>query len=151
MQWKCLKLLAVICVLVAAGCGSRGPKLGEVTGTVTLDGQPLENVIVTFSPVAGGAASTGVTDSQGRYQLVSQLGRGALIGQHRISVRSQPPTQATAGSVSSDDPSYQYGGEDSSRAPVFVEKIPPRYNTQTELMREVKPGRNVIDLQLTSQ
>lgn len=143
--------LCIVTLLAFGGCGAKGPKLGQVTGKVTLDGQPLANVIVTFTPVAGGIASTGITNSQGEYELVCQQGKGALVGQHKVSVRSQPPTQAAAGAVSSDDPSYQYGGEDSSRAPAFVEKIPPKYNTQTQLVKEVKPGKNVIDLELTSQ
>jgi len=140
----------VLALLLLAGCGSKGPRLASVKGKVTLDGQPLANAIVTFTPVAGGPASTGVTNSNGEYELACQLGKGAVVGQHKVSVRSQPPTQTGAGAVSSDDPSYQYGGEDSSRAPVFQEKIPAKYNTNTTLVREVKPGSNEINLDLTT-
>ncbi|MGQ9506075.1 MAG: carboxypeptidase-like regulatory domain-containing protein [Thermogutta sp.] len=142
--------LSAITLLIVSGCGSRGPRLAVVKGRVTLDGQPLANAIVTFTPVAGGPASTGTTNSNGEYELACQLGRGAVVGQHKVSVRSQPPVPTGAGAVSSDDPSYQYGGQDSSTAPVFQEKIPAKYNTQTTLVKEVKPGTNEINLDLTT-
>jgi len=136
--------------LTVVGCGTSGPRLAPVTGKVTLDGQPVANAVVTFTPAGGGIASSGITNENGEYQLVCQQGRGAVIGQHKVSVRSQPPVQDSASQVSSDDPSYQYGGQDSSKAPAFVEKIPARYNTNSELVREVKSGSNVIDLELTT-
>jgi hypothetical protein len=134
------------------GCSSKGPQLAEVRGKVTMDGQPLANVIVTFVPDGGGISSSGVTDEGGTYQLACPLGRGAVVGKHRVFVQSQPPsTGVNTPVIDEDDPSYKPDPYASVRAPAFVEKIPARYNAKSELVREVKPGSNVIDLELSSQ
>lgn len=134
-----------------AGCGRRGPELGLVTGKVTLDDHPVANAVVTFAPTAGGVASSGLTGEDGTYQLACQLGQGAIVGEHRVYVRSQPPPAAAEKSSSEDDPNYGHEMYASLRAPAFVDPIPARYNTNSELKREVKSGRNVIDLVLTSK
>lgn len=144
--WVCV-IFSMLCV---SGC-QKGPKTGTVEGVVTMDGQPLANVLVTFTPVEGGMASTGTTDEQGKYTLVYPGGKGALVGKHKVSVRTLPKAQA-ATEISSDDPSYEAaysGAVQSSSTTAFVEPIPPKYNVQTELVVEVKSGRNKIDLPLT--
>src|SRR5512138_20654 len=81
-----LALLALV-----AGCGGSGagdlPELAEVTGRVTMAGQPLEGAIVVFEPRQGGSLSTGVTDADGRFELIySQDHKGAVPGQHTVKV-----------------------------------------------------------------
>mgnify|MGYP000291886389 CR=1 FL=1 len=138
-------------ILVAlTGCGKRGPKLVDVSGTVTLDGQPLGNVIVTFVPVEGGVSSSGVTDEAGHFRLSCSLGRGALVGQHRVYVQSQAAGPEDVIIPDEDAPDYRPDPYASLRAPPFVEKIPARYNTHTELVQEVRPGVTV-NLDLTSR
>ncbi len=147
-----LRVGILLIAVLMAGCGSRGPKLGAVKGRVTMDGQPLSKVIVTFVPASGGISSSGVTNEQGEYELACPLGRGAVIGQHRVYVQSQPATVSGDAIVpDEDDPSYRPDPYASVRAPEFLEKIPARYNTQSQLVYEVKSGTNVIDLALTSQ
>jgi len=64
------------------GCFSRGPSVGRVEGTVTLDGSPLGGAKVIFTPVDGGRSSMAVTDGSGRYELeFSPRVQGALGGQ----------------------------------------------------------------------
>ncbi|HOA51116.1 MAG TPA: carboxypeptidase-like regulatory domain-containing protein [Thermogutta sp.] len=152
MSWRLGFAGLLILLLAIAGCGSKGPKLARVRGKVTLDGQALPNALVTFMPEGGGVASSGTTNANGEYELVCPQGRGAVVGKHKVSVRTLPPQQSQAQEVSSDDPSYlaQYSGQSSATAQPFVEKIPPRYNTQTELVKEVKPGSNEINLDLTT-
>lgn len=84
----------VLCVLgllssaVVTGCGSGGPqkvipeKAVPVTGTVTLDGKPLDNARVTFYPSssAQGDGSSGTTDSAGKYELQSVFGSEVVVG-----------------------------------------------------------------------
>lgn len=62
-------------VLLCSGCGGGSdnevPSLVEVSGTVTLDGAPLNGATVIFSPQPGtsGTGAMGVTDGSGTYSL----------------------------------------------------------------------------------
>ncbi len=138
-------------LVALTGCGKRGPKLADVSGIVTLDGQPLGNVIVTFVPIEGGVSSSGVTDEAGHFTLSCSLGRGALVGQHRVYVQSQAAGPGDIIIPDEDAPDYRPDPYASLRAPPFVEKIPSRYNTNTELVQEVRPGVNNVNLDLTSR
>jgi hypothetical protein len=123
---KCL-LLAFMAI--TAGCaGSTGPELGQVSGTVTIDGTPAADIKVKFNPVAGGRASTGLTDSSGKYTLVySPDSTGAVLGQHRVTIESE--------TVPSDD------NLDLS-APKST--IPAAYLTMTKDV-QVDSGKSTID------
>jgi hypothetical protein len=145
-------LLCVGCLLISGCSDSSG--LGTVTGQVTMDGQPLANVMVTFLPTGGGNASTGMTDASGQYQLVHPSGRGAELGTHTVRVTTVQSGSGSLADVPSDSEEYmkmQMGGQDYEQASQSIEeKIPARYNTQSELTHEVTAGTNVIDLTLTS-
>lgn len=56
-------LLVCLC-----GCGGTGIPTASVTGTISLNGQPVQGVEVTFVPKAKIRPSVGVTDAQGRYK-----------------------------------------------------------------------------------
>ena len=98
--------------LCFAGCG-KGPKKVGVSGTVTLDGQPIQNCSVLFQAVNSSEASvwrpdaSGLTDAEGRFKL-STLGEtrgpGAAAGEYVVKFgwldpappedESTPPTKA---------------------------------------------------------
>ncbi len=83
--------LALAALAIALGGCSQPPPLGSVTGVVTIDGQPLKNVLVTFTPEASGdhaqVRSMGLSDDAGRFALRTETQRdGALAGEHRITV-----------------------------------------------------------------
>ena len=72
MQRSTLKFLATALLtgFLGVGCGGgRGPQLGSVTGTITLNGEPLPGVSVTFIPEDQGSPSYGGTDLNGVYRL----------------------------------------------------------------------------------
>lgn len=147
----CIVLLISGFLTVTGGCGQRGPKLASVTGKVTMDGQPLAQVIVTFVPSEGGVSSSGITDQGGVYTLSCPLGSGAVIGQHRVYVQSQASGSGKIEIPDEDAPDYRPDPYASLRAPPHVERIPARYNTNSELVRVVETGKNVIDLELASR
>lgn len=75
--------------LTLAGCG--GSSTAPVSGKVTMDGKPVEGIRLVFSPVLvdantdPGPWSTGVTNSQGEYQLQTRHKEdGATVGQHIV-------------------------------------------------------------------
>ena len=87
------KLSLIVCCLVAvsiSGCGGKF-STAPVSGTITLNGSPLSDATVTFTPAAVGAevpASTGRTDTSGKYtlSLISDDSPGALVGKHTVRI-----------------------------------------------------------------
>jgi hypothetical protein len=132
-----LIFLALLGFCSLNGCGTGGPALGQVEGTVTLDGVPLPGARVIFSPVDGGRSSMGVTDGSGHYELEFAAGsKGAMVGKHRVTIST-----------------FEAGEKDDSGQLVgFVpERVPAKYNTNTTLEVEVKRGHQVIDFPLQSR
>lgn len=132
-------ICAVACALLAAsGCSGRPKNVSkQVTGTVTIGGQPLPNAVITFAP-ADGSPSIGRTDAQGKYNLVwsQQRGRvieGAQIGDHTVTIRT-----------------FQFG--DSTAKPPkaeIPEKVPFKYRQEGGFPKAtVKAGANTINFDL---
>ncbi|MEX0669196.1 MAG: carboxypeptidase-like regulatory domain-containing protein [Pirellulales bacterium] len=133
MTTKARRILVVGALLLAAtaasGCGkSDNPTLGSVSGTVSLDGTPLANALVLFTPAGEGRTSRATTNSDGRYILnyLRDIG-GANLGPHVVRI-----TTASA--------------ENGKK-----ESLPPRYHAKSTLSASVAPGDNTIDLQLESK
>src|SRR6266852_2932215 len=77
---------AITAVVIMAGCSSGpiAPPLGMVKGKVTLDGKPIEGLVVLFMP-ENGRSSSGMTDKEGNYSLeFDQQHPGAASGQHKV-------------------------------------------------------------------
>lgn len=121
------------CFLVAAALGCSGekvPRLGKVTGTVTLDGQPVADAVVQFAGVTPEEPpSIGKTDAAGNYELYySRKHKGATIGEHPVYIST-----------------YRAATDDN---PVVKERIPVAYNGKSELKETVKRGAQKIDFTL---
>ena len=130
-RWARLRQLttALLIAMGLLGCDSNdGPPLGEVSGLVTLDGQPLPGVHVRFY-CKGWRPSSAMTDADGRYVLgyLRDI-KGAAIGTHTVTINRVPEKE---------------GGT--------FESLPARYNSQSMLSRKVKAGQNEFNFELTSQ
>ncbi|MFI4874615.1 MAG: carboxypeptidase-like regulatory domain-containing protein [Blastopirellula sp. JB062] len=128
-------LMVVAAAMTAAGCGnSEFADLSRVTGQVTMDGQPLAGVVVSYYPASGRPVKA-TTDDQGQYDLVYIRDvRGAEPGQYKVEIKKE----------------FRPKTIEESRMKRASE-IPARYNTNSTLTAEVVPGENVIDFELTSQ
>jgi hypothetical protein len=139
-------ILNGLCLLIfLAGC-KREPKLefGDVQGTVRINGQPKAGLVLRFSPdreKGNGlpAFASGKSDEQGKYALHYEFqgheGTGAPVGWHRITVFDSTipiPPQGTEPKPSS---------------------VPQAYGNAatTPLLKEVKPGPQTIDLDITNK
>jgi hypothetical protein len=74
-------------LLFLAGCG--GSSFPSVTGTVTMDGQPLSGATVVFNPEGGGGGqiATGLTDGGGKFTMGTiKKGDGVRPGKYRVTV-----------------------------------------------------------------
>ncbi len=118
----------VVIVLLLNGCNT-SLATALVQGTVTFDGKPLANALVSFQPVDGSRLSTGMTDASGKYSLrFSATQEGALPGEHKVVIQSAP-------------------GEPDQEHPV-KELLPTKYNSTTELKATLKSGRQTVDFDL---
>jgi hypothetical protein len=135
------RLLLGFVFVLALGCSSS--KLAPVSGTVTLNGQPLANAGVSFQPIAksgmdAGVGASGKTDDKGEYTLTASTGqKGATLGENRVLI-----------SASTQD--LENTDARPRRGPAIKDKVPKRYNEETELRFEVKSGNNKADFPLTS-
>ncbi|QDS89818.1 hypothetical protein EC9_40190 [Rosistilla ulvae] len=130
-------LLIVVSSLAVIGCGGSGgrdlPKLGQVTGTVTLDGQPLADAVVSFQSKEAGRVASGGTDTDGNYTiyLLNDI-EGAPVGTNQVMIVTAKP------------------GDDSIPGSAKPETLPAKYNAETELTADVQPGDNEFNFDLTS-
>jgi hypothetical protein len=128
--------VAACLLVVSSGCGSSGPELGQVTGTVTLDGQPVPRASITFAPAEKGPSSLGGTNKDGRYKLLYNTDRqGAVLGKHNVTIRSL-------------EQDTDEDGKSSGPAPV---KVPAKYSQAGELTAEVKAGSQEVNFELNSK
>ena len=157
MLRKLMLVAAPAILLVQLGCGGGGelPDLGYVEGTVTMDGKPLANVVLTFQPDQARPAY-GKTDAKGWYELVYTDGNpGATIGPHSVRISSADADSGDGenyeegeGDEEGEGGNYEDGeGDGKSRG----EKIPSKYTQGGELTADVKAGDNVFDFALTSE
>ena len=129
-------ILAACLFAFIVGCGGSGntPPLGQVSGTVTLNGEPLEGATVEFLP-DNGRPSIGMTDADGKYSLLFRANTsGALIGTHTVRITSQ---RGRSGGE---------GGEPLVEA--RPEVVPREYNDGSSLSVEVTEGSNTHDFEL---
>lgn len=129
-------LLLLSCLPGCLGDGADPlPDLYEVTGVITLNGQPLGNAKVVFEPEevrekARRRASSATTKADGSYRLYyNPKAAGATSGKHKVTIFKLPGTSEEA----SDELS-----------------IPVKYNEKTELTADVTEGDNTINFDLKS-
>lgn len=144
-----LRIAVLVLVLVAAaGCGGQSPDYGvlnlvDVSGTVTLDGDPLAGAGVLFE--AGDQTySYAQTDDSGRYSLQfnSEIS-GVMPGPKTVRIKSTGLA-------------FEDGGEDETETEDGVsptkqpERVPARYNSASTLTVTVSDSERRFDFALTS-
>lgn len=143
---------AVTMMVLLAGCGGGGdakplPKTEPVTGTVTLDDQPLEGALVMFIPsgTTKGIECSGQTDASGVYTPKQTRGaEGVPAGTYKVVISrflsgGKPVTPGSAAEGGA-------GG-------VLTESLPPKYSNPgiSQLTATVPEGGETIDFQLTTK
>ncbi len=134
-------ILLSLALLFLSGCGGRGADRGAVGGAVTLDGKPLLEGSILFTPLAGahGAVAGGKIEG-GRYHLPA--GIGPAIGRNRVEIRALRKTGKMVPKAF---------GQPGEMVPEKVEAVPPRFNHQSKLIVEIKPGNNTADIAVSSR
>lgn len=123
-----------------AGCGG-GPRPVKVSGTLTLDGKPVEGVTVQFVPTGGaGRPAAALTRADGGFDLTThENGDGALPGDYKVVVKYNPPVET--GPAQSTEQGMQEAMKQQAKMkrqkPKYV--IPPTYSdsSKTPLQQKV--------------
>ena len=122
-----LPICFVLLVMSFSGFGKTGADLAPETGRITLDGKPLEKADIEFQPDGSKPPSSGRADADGRYQLAYKRGvMGGTLGSNTVRITISPDVVANP------------------------PNIPARYNTESELTKEVKSGQNESNFDLTT-
>jgi hypothetical protein len=126
------RILAVL-LLLALGCAD-GLQRAPVRGVVLVDGKPLERGVINFLPVQGTTGpGAGGEIRNGKYALDAR--KGPVIGTNRVEIRGFRKTgkqKTVMGSAVEEE----------------IQAVPPEFNDQSTLVREIKAGSNTLDFDL---
>lgn len=161
--WCSFLWLLVAALVVTTGCSKSS--LIPVTGTVTLDGKPLDGAAISFVPAiapdsdtapAGQTPATGQTDASGKFTLGSVAGVGAVQGTYKVGVsKAAAGAKVTGGDAPKGAPpgTMLSGGPGTGKPPAMAKNlVPDKYvNPDTSgITVEVKPGMEPVTIALTS-
>jgi hypothetical protein len=157
-SWCCRVLVGFLAWGVI-GCGGEGKPI-KVKGTVTLDGQPLPNGMVTFIPVEkDGRHATGMTGADGSFQLTTlSADDGAFPGQYKVAVQYHEPAPEVHSTPSPEGKGMKASWDAAQRGMKEQRKKPPKYVIpakysdpgQTILTQKVPPD-GPVNLELQSK
>lgn len=136
-----LAIFSIAMLLVVAGCSSQGPEKTTVTGTVTLDGKPVEGAGVVITPEAGGLPANATTDASGKFEME------ALLGPSTVAVTK---TKSTGGS--NEELAEGESPKDMGETANVEYLVPMKYGLpQTSGLKvDVAKGMEPVELKLTS-
>lgn len=130
----CGLFLCLIATGTLAGCGDPRNRQ-EVTGEVTLKGQPLDDGIIRFIPLDGQQTEDGAAIIKGKYRIPKD--KGLSPGNYKVTIYGGDG-RSGAGDASPDSP---HAGLKPGR-----ERVPPEYNEKSKVVKEVtKGGPNKFD------
>ena len=153
MKHYSLIILGFVAVfpLLIAGCSYKGISgLVAVEGKITLDGTPVDEAGIVFTPESGTDVrfATAVSRADGTFRLQTLEQHGALPGTYIVTVSKQKHTP-----VVSNEEAERLANEDKPIPPAKIEYlIPQAYERPAAGLRvEVGPkGNKTVVLELTS-
>ena len=113
--------------------------MGEVGGTVSVDGRPpAEGSSITFIPTDGKGSGGGSSIKDGKYAVT------LTAGDYKVEIRVPEPVGAAKGAKGAKAEGPGPGGPANIK-----ESLPAKYNDRTELTLAVKAGKNEKNWELT--
>lgn len=131
-----------LALLLIGGCGHADTQV--VTGSITLDGQPLAHGQIEFTPTgATRGPIAGATIENGRYQVPAVAQGLKTGGVYRVMISSMVGSGRF----------IRHPEAPGGKMEALKNVVPPRYNDQSELTITIsaQPDENVHDFSLTSQ
>lgn len=135
MRFVCRSaLFTSMLLLLVSGCSDN--KTADVSGVVSVDGQPVEKGNISLFPADGKGPSVGGDIVNGKYEVSK-----APVGTVKVQIRVPKVTGKKK----------LYDTPDSPTRDTFSESLPKKYNDNTELTYDVKPGKNIKDWDLSTK
>lgn len=164
LNYRLMLLGLAACAVAITGCPSGGAVVDteHVRGVVTLDGEPVPEATVMFSPVTEGQgmAATGNTDANGVYELTAastgegaaKAGAGTLPGEYYVGV-IKSVTETGMSEEEAHEKGVEYVAPAPGEAPEVTHVVPVKYNSPKDsgLKVTVEAGSNDIPIKLTSE
>ena len=150
-----LSIGALLAMMVFTGCGGSGPEVVPVEGMLTLDGKPLPNKTLVFTPIGDtpGHGAGGASDAEGRYTLRAVVPGatrdypGIPPGRYRVTVLEPMFPGGMPEEEEGDEPAVAVGPGMGHRK----SDIPAVYGTErSHLVYEVSESGGVINVELES-
>ncbi|MDR1269978.1 MAG: carboxypeptidase-like regulatory domain-containing protein [Planctomycetaceae bacterium] len=148
---KCFFVLIFIALLT--GCNKQSPYDTElVSGTVLVDGAPMQGISVIFSPVNPneGHSAGGITDTNGHYKLSTaglDIGGGAVSGTYNVTFRKIE--------IMGNDLSMEEAAEKYPNGLPVIYHVPKKYGDQKisglESVTVQKKKKNMFDFNLSTK
>ena len=140
--------------LVGCGSGESRYKLVPVTGTVTLNGKPVADAVVSFAPQEGNERTTPGVDStgpSGNYKLMFKGRSGVAPGKYKVTI-TPPDPDATADlpEIFKGDPAMAGFAED-ARQQVASKAKKKVAGTKNEFEAEVPEEGAIMDFDVKSK
>lgn len=141
-----LVALGIACLGFMGCSGPSGPKTVPVKGTLTINGQPAKDVMITFSPLDPKSPVAAGEVKGGSFELFagSQGAKGAVPGKYKVVLTQKQPE------MSPEEAAKQYGqgagGPPKPAALSFPEKYTQATTSDKEV--EVKAGPNDIKIEI---
>lgn len=138
--------------LFSIGCGSGAAEGGQVTGIVTLDGQPVANAKVTFYKSDDKTGTMDVivamTDAMGKYSLFGDdpSYRGTPVGEYKVTVYKLVPIKNAKLPEDADPEQIEASGQGRNILPTQTANL-----QTTTITATVKDGPNTVDIALKSK
>jgi hypothetical protein len=128
--------------LMGCGGGDNLPR-EEISGSVAVDGKPLESGLITFQPDGTEATQSGASVVQGKYTIPRD--QGLVPGKYKVTI--------TAAGNTPEKPVDTLTNNNMPGMPPIPAKevIPSSYNAQSLLTAQVKAGsKNEFNFNLTA-
>lgn len=123
-------LLAAFVLLFLTACNN-GPPQGTISGTVTLNGEPVDGGLIRMVPIDGNSQPNDDVIEKGKYELIMAPGE---VQVELLWLKGGAAVADTA----------NQGNE-----PPAVQQFPKKYNAETELRYTVVVGEQTKDFAIT--
>jgi hypothetical protein len=132
--------LIVFAVAVTAGCSDYSGGRKEITGTVKLVGEPIQDGTIQFKPLENQPTTQGAQIVNGKYKIPRN--QGLLPGKYRVEVSCGDPN------VSVHDEDFA-PGPSGGRNVLAVDRVPEDWNLKSKQQVEITAdGPNQFDFDI---